>query len=72
MKELLANLAIAYLRRIKYSVIIGYKVEGKIYSLNRQSRLYDNELRGEYYLTNGERLDVPTGKFKISQKEESQ
>lgn len=63
MKALIVKACIAILRKLNVSVLIGYEIHGDMRAMNSWSRTYDNKLNGTYRLANGERFDIPEGKF---------
>jgi hypothetical protein len=66
MKKLIANICVQVLRKLNVSVLIGYKIDGDTTSISNDSYMYDCELNGNYYLSNGDKFDVPNGKFSYS------
>lgn len=56
---------IAVLRKNEISVIIGYKVDGNLTALKRNTAVYDSELNGIHRLKDGTRFDIPKGKFRF-------
>jgi hypothetical protein len=66
---MLTKLALWYLRNRKVTVIMNYKVEGgKLTQKTNEGYTYDTDYNdSEIYLSNGNKFNVPEGKFKIVQ-----
>lgn len=61
---MLAKLAIWYLRKKQYSVIMGVKIiGGRVRPIQRDFRIFDNELDTIFYDYDGFPLHIPSGKF---------
>lgn len=71
MKSLIANICVSILRKLKVSTIIGYKVDGTLTQLNDYGRIYDCEfIRSDYRFSDGQKWEIPKGKFKFEQEVE--
>jgi hypothetical protein len=68
MKNLIASICVFALRRLKYSAMIGYEINGgTVRCQNYNGLLYDNELNNvDYYVKDGTKFDIPPGKFSVS------
>ena len=65
---MITKFCIWWLRRKKVSVLIGYRATfGIIKQVNNAGFIYDNHFeKAVYLLPNGDKFDVPGGKFKIN------
>ena len=68
MKNLIAKACVYYLRKMKYSTLIGYEVtDGKVKCLNYNGLIYDCELNNvDYRVQDDTKFDIPPGKFSVT------
>jgi hypothetical protein len=68
MKTLIAKICVFLLRKMKYSVLIGYEVTGgKVKCSNYNGLIYDCYLNNvDYRVKDDTKFDIPPGKFSVS------
>jgi hypothetical protein len=76
MKSIIAKSCVFILRKLKFSAIIGYEVNGgSVKCKNYNGLLYDSDFNQvDYRVIDGSRFEIPPGKFSVSfpAKEESE
>jgi hypothetical protein len=68
MKFIIAKSCVFILRKLKFSAIIGYEINGgSVKCMNYSGLLYDNEFNQvDYRVIDGSKFEIPPGKFSVS------